>query len=166
MDISLKLIVLFISILITGLSAGFFTAWSVSVIPGNLKVDDTVYLHTMQSINRAILNPVFFIIFFGSLAFLIVSTVFEFNTNRTAFYFLLSSAVVYAIGTIGITAFGNVPLNDQLDALNLASLGKEKMYEFRQMYESQWNRLHTYRTIFSVIAFGLSILALIAHSSK
>ncbi len=166
MEISFKLIVLLSSVILTGLSAGFFAAWSVSVIPGTLRVTDTVYLETMQSINRAILNPVFFLIFFGSVVLLGFSTVLEFNTNKLAFYFLLTATLVYLLGTVGITAAGNVPLNNQLDVMNLETLGMSKMSEFRKMYESKWNVLHTYRTVFSVLAFILAILGIWAHSGK
>lgn len=57
MEISIKTITLFAAALLTGLSAGLFYAWAVSVIPGTRKVTDMIYLETMQSINRAIRNP-------------------------------------------------------------------------------------------------------------
>ena len=56
MEITLKSIILFSTLILTGLSAGFFYAWQVSVIPGTKRVVDLTYLETMQSINRAILN--------------------------------------------------------------------------------------------------------------
>lgn len=74
MDFSIKSFTLFTAIALTGLSAGLFYAWSVSVIPGTRKIPDPVYLETMQSINRAILNPAFFLIFFGSPLALGIST--------------------------------------------------------------------------------------------
>ena len=79
MDISIKSAVLFGAVILTGLSAGLFYAWQVSVIPGTQKVGDLTYLESMQSINRAILNPAFFLIFFGSLILLILSSIFEFQ---------------------------------------------------------------------------------------
>lgn len=63
----MKTIVFFITALLNALSTGFFFAWSVSVILGTKKVGHLTYLETMQSINREILNPLFFIVFFGSL---------------------------------------------------------------------------------------------------
>ena len=81
MDISFKSIILFGAVVLTGLSAGLFCAWSVSVIPGTKRVADLAYLETMQSINRAILNPVFFLIFFGSVVLLSISSIYHFKTN-------------------------------------------------------------------------------------
>lgn len=158
MLLTTKSITLLIAILLTGLSAGFFYAWEVSVIPGTRKVGDLTYLETMQSINRAILNPAFFIVFFGSLLLLAVSTFQQYGTGL-AFWWLLAATLTYLVGTFGVTAFGNVPLNDTLDVFELAEQAGEQLEKFRQRYESRWNRLHTIRTIFSVLSFILSLLA-------
>ena len=147
MELTLKSTALFSALIMTGLSAGLFYAWSVSVIPGTQKVSDATYMETMQSINRAILNPAFFLIFFGSLALLGLSTIFQFDGGIT-FWLLLSASLVYLFGTFGVTAFGNVPLNNQLDALDLSDLAINKMMEFRNYYEHEWNRWHLVRTIF------------------
>ena len=69
MELSAKGTTLLIAILLTGLSARLFYAWEVSVIPGTKRIPNRAYLETMQSINRAILHPAFYIIFFGSLLF-------------------------------------------------------------------------------------------------
>ncbi len=160
MEITLKTIVLIGSVILTGLSAGFFYAWSVSVIPGTLKVPDLTYLETMQSINRAILNPAFFLIFFGSLVFLGIASIYEFHSGKLVFGLMLGSAITYLIGTFGVTAMGNVPLNNQLDVLELAQMNVEQISEFREYYEARWNRWHAIRTVFAVIAFLAATLAL------
>ncbi len=165
MEITIKSFVLFGSVVLTGLSAGLFYAWSVSVIPGTQKVVDITYLQTMQSINRAILNPAFFTIFFGSVLFLVTSSVYEFHSNKVAFWFLVTSSITYLIGTIGVTGLGNVPLNNQLDALNLAEIGTDKVTEFRRYYESNWNRLHVIRTVFAVLSFMLATIGTFINSN-
>ncbi|MCZ4410305.1 DUF1772 domain-containing protein [Cryomorphaceae bacterium 1068] len=166
MEISIKSFVLFGAVVLTGLSAGFFYAWQVSVIQGTLLVKDSVYLETMQSINRAILNPWFFAVFFGSLIFLSIGSIYQFNTNKWVFGLILSASILYLIGTFGITAAGNVPLNDELDALNLSEITSNKMAEFRSYYETKWNRLHLQRTVFSVLSFVLAVLALFIEFKK
>lgn len=165
MELSIKTITLFLAVALTGLSSGLFYAWSVSVIPGTRKVIDSTYLETMQSINRAILNPTFFLIFFGSLILLCVATAQQFGSNQT-FWLLLLAAITYAVGTVGVTAMGNVPLNNQLDELNLIDMSSDKISAFRQFYELKWNRLHLIRTAFAVAAFLLSILAVFTYSKN
>ena len=166
MEISIKSFILFGAVVFTGLSAGLFYAWSVSVIPGTQKITDPAYLETMQSINRAILNPAFFLVFFGSMLFLSVSSIYQFHTNKVTFWLMLSSSIFYLIGTIGVTGLGNVPLNDQLDALILVKMNANKMSEFRKLYESNWNRLHLIRTVFAVVSFLLATTAIFTYSKQ
>ena len=166
MEISIKTIILFGAVILTGLSAGFFYAWSVSVIPGTQKVVDVTYLETMQSINRAILNPAFYLIFFGSMLFLSIGSIYEFSDNKTTFWLMLAASILYLVGTVGVTAMGNVPLNDQLDVLDLVDLSSSNIQEFRNFYESNWNRLHLIRTVFAVASFFLSLLAFFTYSNN
>ncbi|NET37292.1 MAG: DUF1772 domain-containing protein [Cyanothece sp. SIO1E1] len=158
MELSIHSMTLFVTVILTGLSAGFFFAWQVTVIPGTLKVSDSTYLKTMQSINKEILNPLFFLIFFGSLITLIASTVMNYGNGAT-FWLILASMLVYLFGTFFVTSAGNVPLNNQLEALNLSQLSAMQLTEFRAMYEPKWNVLHTVRTFFSVVSFILILLA-------
>jgi len=166
MEISIRSIILFATVMLTGLSAGLFYAWSVSVIPGTRKVPDVTYLETMQSINRAILNPAFFTVFFGSLICLSIASIYEFHHNTLVFWLMLAASVFYLVGTVGVTAIGNVPLNSQLEALQLKGIVSAQLIEFRKYYEMNWNKLHLIRTIFAVLSFMLSVLALSIHSKS
>jgi uncharacterized membrane protein len=166
MEISIKSIILFGAVLLTGLSAGLFYAWSVSVIPGTQKVSDEVYLQTMQSINRAILNPAFFLIFFGSIILLSVASIYQFHSSKITFTLVLASSICYLIGTVGVTSLGNVPLNDQLEALDLLSLKNKQLADFRTFYESKWNLLHQVRTVCAMGSFVLVVLAVFTQLKK
>ncbi|MEM7549545.1 MAG: DUF1772 domain-containing protein [Bacteroidota bacterium] len=160
MESSLRYIMIILTIVLTGLSAGLFYAWEVSVIPGTRKLDDRIYLQTMQSINRAILNPLFFAIFFGPALFLVISTAMEFRQGLSfAFWFMLISTVLYLLGTFGITAFGNVPLNNTLDVLDFNQLINSELNTFRKSYEQPWNHLHRIRTICSIASFVTFLIA-------
>ncbi|MEO0734107.1 MAG: anthrone oxygenase family protein [Bacteroidota bacterium] len=153
-----KSFLLYLAILLTGLAAGLFLAWAVSVLPGTQRVSDGSYLESMQSINRAILNPAFFLIFLGPV-FALSATAFHHYPARTPFLLLFGAALLYLIGTFGVTAWGNVPLNDQLEVLQLADLSPQQAQSFRAQYETRWNRFHWLRTIASVGAFCAALLA-------
>lgn len=154
----MKNVIFYITVLMNALSTGFFFAWSVSVILGTKKVSDFAYLETMQNINREILNPAFFIVFFGSLITLVITTYLQFN-NKAVFWLVLASIIIYLIGTFGITAFGNVPLNNKLDVLNTTKLSVLELKNFRTYYESTWNQYHNIRTISGMISFILLLIA-------
>ena len=166
MGLSIKSIILLASVIFTGLSAGLFYAWSVSVIPGTKRVPDLTYLETMQSINRAILNPAFFLIFFGSIILLSIASIYESHSNKWAFGLMLTAAITYLIGTVGVTAFGNVPLNDQLEVLKITETSPDTITTFRKYYESNWNRLHLVRTVFAVVSFLAAVFALFIHTKR
>jgi uncharacterized membrane protein len=159
MELSIQNISLNASLILTGLSAGLFYAWSVSVIPGTQKIDDLSYLNTMQSINREILNPAFFVVFFGSLIALICTTYFTYSISTKVFWLLVITTLTYLIGTVGVTGMGNVPLNNELEAINITKLSTKEIAAFREHYEWRWNKLHFYRMLFSVLSFIMTLVA-------
>lgn len=165
-ELSSKTALLFGAILFTGLSAGIFYAWAFTVIPGTQRVDDATYLKVMQPINRAILNPGFFLVFFGG-GLLPALAGFGLRSDfKAVFWLLLAATVVYLLGTIGTTIFGNVPLNDRLDGLDLTELTADRYKAFRGDYEKRWNRWHAYRTAAAVGSFVLTILAALLSTSS
>ncbi len=154
MEISIKSFIMLGAVILTGLSAGLFYGWSVSVIPGTQNVQNSTYLETMQSINKAILNPAFYIVFFGSIVFLSLASIHQFQANKMAFWVMSVSSITYLMGTVGVTGLGNVPLNDQLDVLKLSEMSDDSIAAFREYYETNWNHLHLIRMIFSVVSFS------------
>ena len=125
-----------------------------------------IQIQTMQSINREILNPYFFLVFFGSLILLSVSSISQLNIGKWAFGFMLSASIIYLLGTLGVTMFGNIPLNNKLDVLDLTQMDSEALAAFRSYFEENWNRLQHIRAGLSVTAFLLSIAGLVAHISR
>ena len=166
MEFSIKSFTLFGGLILTGLSAGLFYAWQVSVIPGTMKVNHLNYLETMQSINREILNPRFFLVFFGPILLLAAGSVFSYSSPKIVFVLMIIATLVYLFGTFGITVTGNVPLNEQLDALNLADMDTDKLAEYRAKYETEWNKFHTRRTVSAVVAFVFAALAVFIEFKK
>ncbi len=164
MGISISSIVLFSAIVLTGLSAGFFYAWEFTVIPGTKRVSDHTYIETMQSVNRAIINPAFMLIFFGPLVLQLLSTLQLKGTH--AIWYLVAAIVLYC-GALLVSMVGNVPMNDALDVVHLKSLSPELIISQRSHYEPKWNRLHFIRTAFAVFSFATLLLtAFISHPSK
>jgi uncharacterized membrane protein len=151
-------ILLIITATVTALIAGLFYAYSCSVVLGLGKLSDTEYLKSMQSINREILNPVFFLSFMGT-AFLLPISTFFYRGQNPAFILLLLATLAYLIGVFGVTMFGNVPLNDQLAQFDIANSSAEAIKEMRGKFENRWNFLNNIRTLFSVITIVLTVCA-------
>jgi uncharacterized membrane protein len=160
-------IVLLIAAFTTALIAGLFYSWSCSVNPGLGKLPDAGYLAAMQSINREILNTLFFMSFMGTLFLLPISTWMQYNNPAsTRFYLMLAATIVYAVGTFGVTIMGNVPLNNELDGFQLQSASPDMLKQYRELFEKPWNRLHSIRTIANAIALILVLLACITDTLK
>ena len=146
--------------LLTGLSSGLFYAWTVSVIPGTKRISDLAYMETMQSINRAIMNPWFMVIFLGPLLCFGLTLYGQFKSgDMSGFGVMLTAAIIYLVGTIGVTAFGNVPLNESLDKVQIAEVSIDALQRIRMHYETHWNKLHLIRTAFSVLSFLICVIA-------
>lgn len=158
-------IILLITTLLTSLISGFFYAYSCSVNPGLARLTDTEYIRAMQSINRAVLNPVFFASFFGTLLLLPVSCWMWFMTEglSTGFYLLLAASTFYIVGVLGVTGLGNVPLNESLDKFNINVATPQEISAQRTMFEAPWNRYHNVRTWSNIISLGFLLLVIVGQ---
>ncbi|WP_439584789.1 anthrone oxygenase family protein [Dyadobacter bucti] len=148
----------------TALIAGLFFAYSCSVNLGLGLLPDAGYLSAMQSINRAILNPVFFIAFFSPLLLLPLSAYLSYSPGGSVrFTCFLTATVLYFAGVFGVTVFGNVPLNEALDAFNIHTASADAIRAERQVFEKPWNRLNMVRTIVSLLTLLFVLAALLAY---
>ncbi len=144
----------------SALIAGLFYSYSCSVNPGLGQLTDLHYLSAMQSINRAILNPLFFVTFMGTLLLLPVCTYMHYGGMFSArFYLLAAATAIYVFGVFGVTMAGNVPLNEALDKFNLTSASVQDLAAWRLQFEKPWNNLHQIRTIAAFVSLVLVLLA-------
>lgn len=157
-------LVLIITAVLTALVAGLFYSYSCSVVLGLGKLSDAEYLKAMQSINREILNPVFFISFMGTAVLLPIST-FLVRGQQPTFLFLLLATLAYLIGVFGVTAGGNVPMNDVLDKFDITNATTETLKQMRDGFEDKWNFLNNIRTFFSVVTITLVVCACIWYKN-
>lgn len=151
------------SVVLMGLIAGLFYAYSMSVMPALARSSDRTLVETMQSINRAILNGWFALIYGGSVLITAVATVLYLSADdKSALPWIIAGLVLY-IAVLVITAVFNVPLNNELDAAGDPDKITD-LAEVRERFEAAWVRWNIVRTIFNVAAFGALVGALIVHA--
>jgi uncharacterized membrane protein len=139
--------------LTTGLVAGVFYAYSVSVDPGLAAQSDASYVATMQEINERIQNPLFFASFIGAVLFLLAALVVHLPRLRSSRFLLISLAcLLYIGGGFLLTAFINVPMNNQLATVDPEAPALV-LSRAREAYEDPWDFWNGVRTIFSTMAF-------------
>jgi len=164
MEISVKLIVLVLATLLTGLSAGLCFTWSNAVTTGLANLENLSYLKAFQQMNRTILNPTFFLVFFGPVFLGALGTYLVRNGNPMTFWLVLTAVLLYFFGVALVTVFGNVPLNEMLDKTDLLEIGAESAASLRKKFENPWNSYHCIRTYISVLSFLLLLVSLIWKS--
>ena len=98
-----------------GLMAGLFFAFSISVMKALAHLPSAESIAAMQSINVAIINPVFLAAFFGTAAacaLIMIASLLRWH-NPGAVYLLVGGAL-YLVGTFLVTLVFNVPKNNAL----------------------------------------------------
>ena len=160
MEVNFKIIILILSILFTGLTAGLCFTWSNAVTPGIGRLDNIGFLKAFQAMNRAIINGKFMIVFMGPTLLLFLTT-YLFKNTSMVFWIFLVAAILFFVGVGLVTVFGNVPLNEILEASNLGLLSKLELQELRDKFEQPWNRWHTIRTASSFISFLLLLVGIL-----
>lgn len=154
-------VLLLLTALFTALVAGLFFAWEVSVIVGLKKISNRSFVETMWHINRRIQNPVFLTVFIGCALLLPLCTYWHFDLEHTSSYWFIAATLLYLLGVITVTIFGNVPLNDQLDRLELDKADDAALSTARQTYERPWNRFNRIRTVFAILSLLCLLLAIL-----
>jgi uncharacterized membrane protein len=157
----LLLILTLLSATGAGLVAGIFFAFSAFVMTALGRLSASNGISAMQSINVAVLNPVFFSVFFGtgavSLALAIAAL---FRWSAPGALYLLVGALLYVVGCVLVTVMFNVPLNNKLKAVNPESSDGASLWS---AYLTTWTAWNTVRTVASLAASVLFILAI--HAS-
>jgi uncharacterized membrane protein len=152
--------------LTTGLVAGVFYAYAVSVNLGLAAQPDAAYIATMQAINERIQNPLFFASFFGAALFLIAALVVYSPRPRSGRFWLIALAcVLYVGGGFLLTVFVNVPLNEQL-ARVAADASPGELARARAGYEDPWNFWNGVRAVFSSLAFLALVCACLLREDR
>lgn len=138
-----------VGVLLLGLSAGVFFTYQNSVLPGLKPLDDRTFAASMNSMNRAILNGWFMLVYLGSALVIAAAAVVALVTGEVVRGLLFTaSTVVYIVLVLAITGVVNVPLNNALAA-----------NEDRAAFESRWVRFNALRVLGVVIALALAIVA-------
>lgn len=152
-------VVLVVGGTLSGLLAGVFYAFNVAVVPALRHIKGTQHIAAMQSINRKIKNPVFFLSFLGPGVLLPLAAYLHRGTNQ--FPLLVVASVLHIVGAIGVTGAGNIPLNEQLDRVDTDQISEAEADQIRAKFQgrgSPWMRFHAVRTLATTLATTLILI--------
>lgn len=159
-------IILILATFSTGIMAGIFFTWSNTVTTGLGRLNDLEYLNAFKSMNRTILNPAFFLAFFGPAILIPISSFMQFKAQPNyLLWVLLATSLLYLIGAIVVTFAGNIPLNTILEGSKLEGMSLEDAKTLRENFENSWNTLNWIRTSCSLGAFLILIFVCVQTGS-
>lgn len=145
-----------LALLGSAIIGGVFFAFSSFVMRALANLSSSKGIAAMQSINVVVLNPSFLGAFTGTAVISVVAAAFSIKEWASpSAPFVLAGALLYLVGTFLVTAFGNVPLNNQLAAVSAADPEADPLWV---SYLDRWMLLNTLRTA-AAIAATLAILA-------
>lgn len=137
----------------SGLMAGVFFAFSTFVMRALARLPETQGIAAMQSINVAVINPIFLGVFLGTAAACGAAIVMALiHWNRPGAGYIIAGAAFYLVGTFLVTILFNVPLNDSLAAVTPGDAESARQWA---SYVSNWTAWNHVRTAGATIAMIL-----------
>lgn len=154
-----KALIMLPPLVLIGLMAGFFYAFSVCVMDGLGRRDPHTAISAMQGINEAVRNPMFFITFFFSPVIIFVSALalWRFGQKPGVLWMTLAGAI-YVFGVIIITARINVPMNTALAGFNHAAADADAVWQAYLSRWAFWNNIRTLAATLSLTLVGTAML--------
>ena len=149
--------------LATGLMAGVFGLYANTIMPGLGRTDDRTFVGAFQSIDKAIINPLFLAIFFGALLFTGLAAALHLGRpERSVLPWILAALLLYLTALV-VTIVVAVPLNDALKAAGDADRIPDLAAVRERFNEAKWIRWNVFRAVLSAAAFGCLAWALVLH---
>lgn len=134
------------------LVGGIFFAFSSFVMPALGRIPPEEAIRAMQRINIDVFHWSFMGAFFGTPLLCIVAAVQGFRSgNERAALYAIAGCAVYLLGTLLVTAAGNVPLNDALARVDANTVDAAREWS---RYTVPWTRWNHVRTVAAMVAAG------------
>ncbi len=141
----------------SALMAGMFFAFSNVVMPALGMQPAPAGIRSMQAIDVTVMNPIFLSIFTGTAVLGVALAIWAVIGGGN----LLAAigGLVYAVGTFGITAAINVPMNNRLSSMQADS---SQAAGYWKIYLRDWVFWNTVRTWAAMVALLLIVLGMAA----
>ena len=130
-------------------------------MPGFSKLNDKDFIRAFQVTDNIIQNnqPLFMLIWIGSILSVISTIVFSiFNINADYSIFIIVTGFFYLIGVQGLTISIHIPLNNNIQKIDVDNDDELKLNEVRTEFEIKWNYYNRIRT---VVAFTVTTLLML-----
>ena len=138
--------------------AGFFFAFSVVTMRALERLPPSCGIAAMQSIDIVVLNGWFFAAFFGTAGACVILVIHSLMLwPLHAALTLLVGSVLYLVGVIGVTMVFNVPLNNELAAVDPESAEGERVWRRYLSVWTAWNHVRTAAPLLAAIVLAAAL---------
>ncbi|MFD3746730.1 DUF1772 domain-containing protein [Nocardia sp. NPDC058633] len=158
---AVRMAALVLALLSTGLIAGVFYAYAISVMPALARTGDRTLIDVMQKINVVIINPWFMFGFMGTVGFTALAAAVHLGKDHRSTLIWIGIALALNVIAFAVTAGLNVPLNDALAAAGDPGSIVDTA-AVRADFEATWVRWNIVRAVLHTVAFLVLCGALFA----
>ncbi len=156
-------ILLILATLFCALTTGLLFTFAVVTMPGIKSLNDGEFIRAFQVMDGVIQNnhPLFILVWVGSVLALVVTAVLGLTQLDTVGKAILLTAIaLYLFGVQLPTGVINVPLNNQLQTLDVGKMSRDDQAAARLTFEPRWNWWNRMRTAVATLVTTLLMLML------
>lgn len=140
----------------SALMAGTFFAFSTFIMPALGQLPPAEGMRAMQRINVTVFHPLFMGTFVGTALVSLATLAHPWLAEASYPEWSWMGPAFYLIGVFGVTAAGNVPLNERLAKSNPMDDDGLDVWIRYTLPWTRWNHLRTLASLAALIAFGLN----------
>lgn len=141
-----------------GLIAGVFFAFSAFVMRAFARLPPAEGMAAMQSVNVAVLNPVFLSAFLGTAVACAVAVIVSLlRWQEPGAVYRLAGGLLYLLGSFGVTVAFNVPRNEALARVSPSDPGSARLWATYRPSWTFWNHVRTVASLAAAAAFCLAL---------
>ena len=145
----------------SGLVSGLFFIFSICIMNALNEQPLKQAVLVMQSINKLILTPYFFLVFMGTpIACVVILLAGIMSNGATNYSYAYIAAIIYIVGSFGVTIIKNVPMNNILKELNTNDEDDIKYWQVYFKKWTFWNHVRFWASLAPCVLFTLNIASL------
>ena len=156
-------LVVLVAAALCALVAGLLFTFAVVAMPGLEKLSDREFIRAFQGMDRVIQDrqPLFVVVWVGSVVALVLALAMGFQ-QQDGFTrgLLIAATALYVFGVQLPTARVHLPLNNEIQSVEVENIGEAEQKQARERFEARWNRSNRIRTAIAVVTMLLLLVVL------
>jgi len=157
-------LVVLVAAALCGLVAGLLFTFAVVTMPGLENLGDREFIRAFQVMDGVIQNrqPLFVLVWVGSVVAVLVALAMGFQQpDGVVRGLLIAAAALYLLGVQLPTGRVHIPLNNEIQSVDVEAIGEAERKQARERFEGRWNRSNRIRTAIAVVTMVLLLVVLL-----